>query len=78
MAPPAAHSRSPGHGKLSQQQELSEPTAVQGDQSGDSVAVNALGSELLIGAPYRDNAVGAAWATNNQDTETVRLRSSAG
>lgn len=54
-----------GHGKLSQQQELAEPTAVQGDQYGDSVAVNALGSELLIGAPYRDNAVGAAWTTNN-------------
>ena len=54
-----------GSGTLSQQRELSEPSAVQGDEYGDSVAVNALGSELLIGAPYRDDAQGAAWATDN-------------
>ncbi|MGZ4186119.1 MAG: hypothetical protein ACXVFA_12285 [Solirubrobacteraceae bacterium] len=54
-----------GHGKLAQQRELTEPTAVQGDEYGDSVAVSALGSELLIGAPYRDNAQGAAWAADN-------------
>ena len=50
---------------LSQQRELTEPTPVQGDEYGDSVAVNALGSELLTGAPYRDDAQGAAWAVAN-------------
>jgi len=54
-----------GHGKLAQQRELTEPAAVQGDEYGYSVAVSALGSELLIGAPYRDNAQGAAWAADN-------------
>lgn len=54
-----------GAGMLSQQRELTEPTPVQGDEYGDSVAVNALGSELLTGAPYRDDAQGAAWAVAN-------------
>jgi hypothetical protein len=54
-----------GHGKLAQQRELAEPAAVQGDEYGESVAVSALGSELLIGAPYRDDAQGAAWAADN-------------
>jgi hypothetical protein len=51
-----------GNGKLSQQRELTEPTPGLGDQYGYSVAVNALGSELLIGSPYTNNATGAAWA----------------
>ena len=38
---------------------------MQVDQYGDSVAVDALGSELLIGAPYRDDAQGAARAVDN-------------
>jgi hypothetical protein len=53
-----------GAGTLSQQRELMEPTAVQGDEYGYSVAVSALGSELLIGAPYRNDAQGAAWAVD--------------
>ncbi|MEA2147968.1 MAG: hypothetical protein QOG59_3555, partial [Solirubrobacteraceae bacterium] len=51
-----------GAGTLSQQRELLEPTAVFGDEYGYSVAVSALGSELLVGAPYRNDAQGAAWA----------------
>jgi hypothetical protein len=54
-----------GDGTLSQQRELMEPTPVLGDQYGYSVAVDALGSELLIGAPYRDDAKGAVWAVDN-------------
>jgi hypothetical protein len=54
-----------GDGTLSQQRELAEPTPVQGDEYGYSVAVDALGSELLVGAPYRDDAQGAAWALDN-------------
>ncbi len=54
-----------GNGTLSQEREFMEPTPVTGDEYGYSVAVNALGSELLIGAPYRDNATGAAWAVDN-------------
>ena len=42
-----------------------EPAPVPGDDYGYSVAMNALGSELLIGAPYRDNAQGAAWTVDN-------------
>jgi hypothetical protein len=29
------------------------------------VALDALGDHLLIGAPYQDNAQGAAWAAAN-------------
>jgi hypothetical protein len=54
-----------GNGTLSQQRGLTEPTPVQGDEYGYSVAVNALGSELLIGAPYSNDAQGAAWAAAN-------------
>ena len=55
-----------GNGTLTQQRELTEPTASgQGDEYGFSVAVNALGTELLIGAPYANNAQGAAWAVAN-------------
>lgn len=55
-----------GASTLSQQRELTEPTPVQGDEYGFSVAINALGSELLIGAPYSNDAQGAAWAASNQ------------
>lgn len=54
-----------GAGTLSQRRELLEPTAVFGDEYGYSVGVSALGSELLIGAPYRNDAQGAAWAVEN-------------
>jgi hypothetical protein len=54
-----------GDRTLSQRRELTEPTPVPGDQYGYSVAVNALGSELLIGAPYADDAQGAAWGVAN-------------
>jgi hypothetical protein len=54
-----------GAGTLTQQRELMEPTPVQGDEYGASVALNALGSELLIGAPYSSDAAGAAWAAGN-------------
>jgi hypothetical protein len=54
-----------GNDALSQQRELTEPTPVGGDEYGDSVALSALGSELLIGAPYSDGAQGAAWAVGN-------------
>ena len=55
-----------GASTLSQQRELTEPTPVQGDEYGFSVAIDALGSELLIGAPYSNDAQGAAWAASNQ------------
>ncbi|HEY1518200.1 MAG TPA: hypothetical protein VGF91_17370 [Solirubrobacteraceae bacterium] len=32
---------------------------------GSSVALDALGDQLLIGAPYQNNAQGAAWAAAN-------------
>jgi len=38
------------------------------DTHRESVALNALGSELLIGAPYRDDAQGAAWAVVGAST----------
>jgi hypothetical protein len=51
---------------LSQQRELTDPAATgQGDEYGDSVAIDALGDELLIGAPYSNDAQGAAWAAPN-------------
>jgi FG-GAP repeat len=55
-----------GASTLSQQRELTEPAPVQGDEYGFSVAIDALGSELLIGAPYSNDAQGAAWAASNQ------------
>ncbi len=55
-----------GGATLSQQRELTDPAATgQGDEYGDSVAIDALGDQLLIGAPYADDAQGAAWAAPN-------------
>jgi hypothetical protein len=54
-----------GARRLTQQRELMEPTPASPDEYGYSTAVSALGSELLIGAPYRDDARGAAWAVDN-------------
>ena len=54
-----------GDGALAQQRELTEPTPTPSDEYGYSVAVSAFGSELLIGAPYSNNAQGSAWAAAN-------------
>ena len=54
-----------GAGTLTQQRELTEPTPMQSDEYGYSVAVSALGSELLIGAPFSNDAQGTAWAAEN-------------
>lgn len=55
-----------GFGTLTQQRELNDPAAAgQGDEYGDSAAIDALGDELLIGAPYTNDAQGAAWAVAN-------------
>ena len=57
-----------GHGTLTQQRELAEPNAEPGDQYGYSTAVDALGDQLLIGAPYAPydgDAQGEVWAANN-------------
>jgi hypothetical protein len=51
-----------GYPPLTQQRELDDPLAGDGGEYGLSVAVDALGSNLLIGAPYENNAQGAAWA----------------
>lgn len=55
-----------GVGQLTQQRELTDPAAAgQGDEYGDSAAIDALGDELLIGAPYSNDAQGAAWVVSN-------------
>jgi FG-GAP repeat len=57
-----------GNGKLTQQRELAEPGAEPGDQYGYSTAVDALGDQLLIGAPYapyNGTSQGEAWAVAN-------------
>ena len=55
-----------GNGRLTQRRELPDPAAAgQGDEYGDAVAISGLGNELLIGAPYTNNARGAAWAVAN-------------
>lgn len=55
-----------GGSTLSQQRELTDPAATgQGDEYGDSAAIDALGDRLLIGAPYANDAQGAAWAAPN-------------
>jgi hypothetical protein len=58
-----------GNGKLTQQRELAEPGAEPGDEYGYSTAVDALGDQLLIGAPYAPydgTSQGEAWAVANQ------------
>ncbi len=57
-----------GNGTLTQQRELAEPGAEPGDQYGFSTAVDALGDQLLIGAPYapyNGTSQGEAWAVAN-------------
>lgn len=54
-----------GAGTLTQQRELTDPPAVEGDEYGLAVSVDALGDRLLVGAPYTNDAQGAAWASSN-------------
>lgn len=54
-----------GYPTLTQQRELDNPVAGSEGEYGFSVAVDALGDQLLIGAPYQNNAQGAAWAAPN-------------
>jgi hypothetical protein len=54
-----------GYPTLAQQRELDDPLVGSGGEYGFSVALDALGNQLLIGAPYSNNAQGAAWAVDN-------------
>ena len=54
-----------GYPTLTQQRELDDPVAGSEAEYGFSVAVDALGDQLLIGAPYQSNGQGAAWAVAN-------------
>ncbi len=54
-----------GYPTLTQQRELDDPVPGSEAEYGFSVALDALGGQLLIGAPYQDNAQGAAWAAAN-------------
>lgn len=54
-----------GYPALTQQRELDDPFVGGGGEYGYSVAIDALGTQLLIGAPYENNAQGAAWAAPN-------------
>ena len=54
-----------GYPKLTQQRELDDPVVGSAGEYGFSVAVDALGNELLSGAPYQNNAQGDAWAATN-------------
>jgi len=54
-----------GYPTLTQRRELDNPVAGSEGAYGDSVAVDALGDQLLIGAPYENNAQGAAFAAPN-------------
>jgi hypothetical protein len=54
-----------GFPTLTQQRELDDPVANSGGEYGFSVAVDALGNQLLSGAPYSNDAQGAAWAAAN-------------
>jgi len=54
-----------GYPTLTQQRELDDPLVNSGGEYGFSVALNALGNQLLIGAPYSNDAQGAAWAASN-------------
>ncbi len=54
-----------GYPTLTQRRELDDPVAGSGAQYGFSVAMDALGDQLLIGAPYQDGIQGAAWAVAN-------------
>ncbi|MBV9804437.1 MAG: hypothetical protein JO130_14650, partial [Solirubrobacterales bacterium] len=54
-----------GFRTLTQQRELTEPPPSASDAYGYSTAIDALGDELLIGAPFANDAQGAAWAAPN-------------
>lgn len=54
-----------GYPTLTQQRELDNPLVNSGGEYGFSVALDAFGNQLLIGAPYSNNAQGAAWAAPN-------------
>jgi hypothetical protein len=54
-----------GYPSLAQQRELDDPLVGSGGEYGFSVALDALGNQLLIGAPYSNNAQGVAWAVEN-------------
>jgi hypothetical protein len=54
-----------GYPTLTQRRELDDPVPGSEAQYGFSVATDALGDELLIGAPYQGGIQGAAWAVAN-------------
>jgi FG-GAP repeat len=54
-----------GYPTLTQQRELDDPVPSSDAEYGFSVALDALGDQLLIGAPYQANGQGAAWAVAN-------------
>jgi hypothetical protein len=54
-----------GYPTLTQQRELDNPVAGSEGEYGFSTAVDALGKQLLIGAPYQNNVQGDAWAAPN-------------
>lgn len=54
-----------GYPTLTQQRELDDPVPGSGAEYGFSVAMDALGDQLLIGAPYQNGIQGAAWAVAN-------------
>jgi hypothetical protein len=54
-----------GYPTLTQRRELDDPVPGSGAEYGYSVAMDALGDQLLIGAPYQNNLQGAAWAAAN-------------
>lgn len=54
-----------GYPTLTQQRELDDPMPGSEAEYGFWVALDALGDQLLIGAPYQNDAQGAAWAAAN-------------
>jgi hypothetical protein len=54
-----------GYPTLTQRRELDDPIPGSAAQYGFSVAMDALGDQLLIGAPYQNGIQGAAWAVSN-------------
>jgi hypothetical protein len=54
-----------GYPTLTQQRELDNPSVGSEGEYGASVAVDALGDQLLIGAPYENDAQGAAFSVAN-------------
>jgi hypothetical protein len=54
-----------GYPTLTQRRELDDPVPGSEAQYGFSAAIDALGDQLLIGAPYQNGIQGAAWAVAN-------------